>query len=195
VVNKIVVVVAPENALLISQLLSDCGLTERTHLVVQPQPKGPGEALYRALAVSSVYSDRVMLLMGDNYMSEATIHSALHTDPRHLMSFGIRTIQSEVTANMLARIHPDGHFVEGESGGLWADAYYRCWLGPAVFDRHSLVSALGVKLSEPQDGEIKLIPLFEYMRQRLEISMPHTFLSDAIDLGTPQWLNEERNFE
>lgn len=73
-IKRVTIVVAPENALPISQLLVDEDVT----YIIQPRPTGPGESLRHGLVPGS--SKRVMVLLADNIITAFDIQAMIKRD-------------------------------------------------------------------------------------------------------------------
>lgn len=121
-----VVVVAPENAADVAHALD--GLAAA--LIIQREPRGPGDALRVGLQVvpSRTTSDRVLVLLSDNVTIPASV--AAVADPWNVTAVGVRQIRRAEAVRYTR--WEDGRWVEkvpfDDPDGPPAE----CWVGPFV---------------------------------------------------------------
>lgn len=176
--NRVVLVVSPENAQPICQLLESAWLEEIPDIVVQPAPVGPGDALLRA---GPLLGKRVLQLCADNVTPDADLRAlAACTEP---LVVGVREIENQAEAERFTLIAEDHTFSEGvgAAGMRWADGKYRAWLGPIVADAPRLLDA--VREAEPVRDEKKIGPaLSAFSKDCLLLPV------DCYDIGVPgEW--------
>lgn len=139
VTGRIVIVVAPENALPIVGLLRHTTtFFSQVRMLVQPEPTGPGHAL--ALAAPLCRDDRVMVVCGDNLVHTDDVARVGAAEGPVVV--GVRRIKDYDEAARFTLLTPDGYAVEPEPAGSrlavavpWEDGYFRAWLGPICVDQ------------------------------------------------------------
>lgn len=141
--GKIVVVVAPQNAAQIVEVVETrLGHHNRTRYVLQPQASGPAGALRLGVEVVNDGS-AVMLVCADNVIppddfSECT--SAYY----HSMGTAVCTRElPRAEAERFTRVYED-RVIEGPlSPGEREDTGpFKCWVGPLVFNTKRLLNAI-----------------------------------------------------
>jgi choline kinase len=127
-VDRIILVVAPENAHAMASLVGSWGMSHRLHIVVQPVPLGPGEALYRGLCVSD--SIETLVVCGDNIVPAADMEKFNYPQCSRI-GVGVKITESDEEAQRFSRLDVNTwQFIEDRPGGKTADGRYLCWLGP-----------------------------------------------------------------
>jgi hypothetical protein len=182
--GRTVVVVSPENAQPICQVLDMHNLIGEggVDVVVQPAPAGPGDAFIRA---SSFLRDRAMILCADNVITDEDIRRCATSEGSLVV--GTRIIPEEKEARRFTLIGPDDAVSEGASSGMaWEDGFYRAWLGPLVVDPSIMVGAI---YNQRQAGERMIgANLGAYIMLASEgkhVHHPHLVEVDAYDIGSP----------
>ena len=141
-VDKVIVVVAPENGLRIREELTAYHLLSNSlRFVMQPFPAGPGDALMRGLEASTTRS--VLALCGDNIFTDGALEN--FTAAQEPFVVGVRTIPmgSGYDIRRFTRITQDYTFEEGEAVSFpWDDGCYRVWLGPLKLPAAAMRDAL-----------------------------------------------------
>lgn len=166
-----VVVVAPENALPIAQVLHGLPAT----LVVQRAATGPGDALL--LAMQLVTADNVLVLMSDNVLSAVDVQRVLAPGV-HRASVGVRSIAAPEAERFTYRVPtPFPCWVEKvpvDATTTVVDDVV-CWVGPLVLPSNAVRAVLKSghgSLGPPllnafTDAELRCVPV------------------DTVDVGTP----------
>jgi bifunctional N-acetylglucosamine-1-phosphate-uridyltransferase/glucosamine-1-phosphate-acetyltransferase GlmU-like protein len=165
--NLVTVVVAPENALPISQVLMGQGtdFTNRLQLLVQQRPDGPGDALYRGLRIAHKGSPtraKTLVLMGDNVTSFADIQK-INQYPD--FAIGVQYMDIEEAGRFTFYRHTESRWVEGltpDSRDMDATGMVTCWVGPFVCPSDLMMSALE-NLRRDNIGEWKIGPAFNHV--------------------------------
>lgn len=176
--GRVVVVAAPDNVVPISHLV---GELERVTVIVQHTPRGPGDAVWRALDLCA--SDRVLILCADNIMSHADVQ-AVATATRAPFVVGTRVLSNGEEAERFTRYTEDGSFIEGAKGGVWSDGRYRCWVGPLVVPRTAMQQSLTAIFVEP-GAELKIAPSLN------DLGQPELIEVRVVDVGVPDALTRE----
>jgi len=198
-VNSIAVVVSPQNAQVISEVLSDCDLAASVSIIVQPEAKGPGDAVIRG-QVGAV-AERLVVICADNIIPKSDLLSAINQDTIICSSLTVEDAESRVTvshtetsddseASRFTRVKKvDGtwNFIENAPGGAWEDGNYRCWVGPLIADRFSLVTAIRQLHSlRSETQELKIGPALNFIQNvDVELVPGHSY-----DIGTSDALFE-----
>ena len=178
--NRVIVVTAPQNTLQISEVLQDAGLADSVDLVVQPAPRGPGDALLRAFKM--VGTKNTLILLGDNSLSRQDVETIYlqgdsTVDERLVAGCQLRLDGGE----FFTRFCENGDIIEGTPGGRWADGYYRIWVGPLVVPTNTMEDLL--RSIDPGSEELKIGKFLG----RLNL-IPSLVQVSSEDVGTPQWL-------
>lgn len=197
--QHVVVVVSPENCAMIAEVLAANGLLDdifRVTIIVQPEAKGPGEGLLRALHVC--HSKRVMLVCGDNIVPHADYNSALIADTAavnkadeesySILTASVMLTDDEADAQRFTRVEMDQKsLIEGEPGGLWPDGLYRCWVGPLIFDRSEGAIALASEWGDKgyRTKELKISGALSCSIPNLDVVVVN---GTSVDVGTPDAL-------
>lgn len=138
--DRVVVVVSPENALPITQVLAEAKLPSSIDIVVQPSPRGPGDAFLRA---APFCRSRTLILCADNVIPDDDLK--LVTDKKMPLVVGTRFITNPEEAARFTLIRPLGTFVEGRAdveNYRWNSRGWMAWVGPLVVPTKELVKAL-----------------------------------------------------
>lgn len=175
--ERIVVVVAPENALPISQVLGDRAVT----LVVQRNPTGPGDALLRGL--DAVKSDRVLVLMGDNYFERDDVSNCV-IDKGERDAIGVRVVPEKEAARF-TRISASGYFETEEGLDVTYSIDNEClvWVGPIVLSASNAAEFLTNVAFDTRE-ELKI---GKYLGAILR--SPELVTVETLDIGVPEAFN------
>lgn len=176
------VVVAPENALQVSQVIPPAS---DVILVVQRFATGPGDAL--ALALSLSQENEALVLMGDNLMPDEDIRAVCAARQASRFVIGTATVETEDEARRFTRVYNEGrHIEEGpvvtprrNSAEPWL-----VWCGPLVLPVEDALIALRSN-SKEFDGERKIGTHLHILLQQ-----PALVPCSAVDIGTPASLME-----
>jgi molybdopterin-guanine dinucleotide biosynthesis protein A len=197
-VERIVIVVSPENAGPISEIVEANVLTAgRVSYVVQPTARGPGEGVYRGLQAAN--ADRIVLVCGDNSIPDNEISGAVSNDFGCVRLLdrcdeeGTITCATVITSNVEQASHftrvpsTADHFIENAPGGAWGDGDYRCWIGPLIFNRRLAEKLFGDRVLSYKigDPEIKISPVFNDATVNIRPLIGH-----SVDIGTSDALLE-----
>jgi len=173
-----VVVVAPENALPIAQVLDGTSY----HMIVQPEPTGPGDALLLGLLLTRC--DTVTILMADNVIPAQDMHEIVLANTPAVC---IKYVQPS-DAERFTRLRRSLTWVEKvpiTDDDVWEDGTTRCWVGPIKISakraREVLEGMLYNETHELQIGE-HFNELFEHQAE-LVIGNTH-------DVGTIESLSK-----
>lgn len=186
--NQVTVVVAPENALPISQVLDvEPEWDHKVQLLVQKRPKGPGDALYKALKIAHAGSptrSKTLVLMGDNVSSFADVQK-INQIPD--FAVGVQYFSAEEAIRFTRWDYGRRRWVEGEDidplNEVDSTGMIACWVGPFVCPSNIMMSALEVLYrGTPAGKEVKIGPAFNYMSD-LE---PKFINTTTVDIGTPE---------
>jgi NDP-sugar pyrophosphorylase family protein len=167
-VERIIIVVAPENAQPIAQILDGYG--NLYHMVVQPYPSGPGEALLRGLQL--VHSERVLVLMGDNTISQQEIHD-------------VTRIKRDVISTQHLPSESAQRFTYYSNGEWYEDHQVTpgqntlVWCGPLVLRSERVREAI------PWVGRSQEVKIGPYLNDILDGDDYECYESSALDIGTP----------
>lgn len=187
--ERVVLVVSPENCGPITELLIAADLTsDRVHIVIQPEAKGPGEAILRALLVCK--SERVLIALGDNVIPVQDFDNVVEADfnavqenPNHAcnhITISFVPVEDDAEAERFTRILGT-EFIEGSPGGKFQDMY-RCWTGPLIADLQTLENALLQlhRKSAVTGLETKISPALNYIEHRTVSPVQ----GGSVDIGT-----------
>jgi hypothetical protein len=181
----VTVVVAPENALPISQVLS--GFPSEVFITIQREPRGPGDALRRALYMAPPLKtdmDGVLVLMGDNVSTFADVQKIAQVPD---FAIGVQ-MYDQVQCRRFTRWNRiKDTWVEGDKVPEIAECdpstgMVTCWVGPFKAPRERLFDAL--PYGQNTEGEWKISPAFN--RIGLEAKQCTT---TTIDIGTPDTIH------
>lgn len=187
--ERVVVVVSPENCGPITELLAASDmLSDNLHIVIQPEARGPGEAILRALLVCK--SERVLIALGDNVIPTKDFDNIFEEDFQAVdqnpnfasnhITISYVTVEEDEEAERFTRILGTD-FIEGYPGGKFQDRY-RCWTGPLIADLQTLESALTQlhRKSAVAGLETKISPALNYIEHRTVTTVE----GSSIDIGT-----------
>jgi bifunctional N-acetylglucosamine-1-phosphate-uridyltransferase/glucosamine-1-phosphate-acetyltransferase GlmU-like protein len=167
--NLVTVVVAPENALPISQVLME--FEARLQLLVQQKPRGPGDALYKALNIAHKGSPtraKTLVLMGDNVTSFADIQK-INQIPDFAVGVQLMDREEASRFTFVARLtNGRDYWLEGltptEDHVDEATGMVVCWVGPFVVPSDRMMAALEQLYRDtPPEDEIKIGPAFNHV--------------------------------
>lgn len=162
--DNVVVVVSPENALPISQVLDAANLSRKVNIVVQPSPRGPGEAFLRALPFCDY---RTLILCADNVITDEDLDLVCsHPGP---FVVGTRAVANFEEARQFTLIcqnsltfHEGIRPVEATERLRWTDGEWRAWVGPLTVPTTKLAAAL-YRGSGQVGGEMKIGSALTYV--------------------------------
>lgn len=182
--DRVFVVVAPENALQISQVLpKESGVI----IVVQPEAKGPGDALVLALRLTK--SDKVLVVMGDNLMPDDDIKRvcAAVDDSSCGFVIGTGTVPNVDAARRFTRVYDRGAWVHIEEGPQVTpgEVPYVVWCGPLVLPVEYTLTAM-----ERNYNDVNKLGERKIGTHLGDIGTPKLVPCDAIDVGTPETVLE-----
>lgn len=167
---RVVVVVAPENALPISQVLDGLPI----YIIVQPRPSGPGHALL--LGVELCQDDRVLVLMGDNVTTPIDLQKVVKADD---YAIGVQQMPASAETERFTRRKVNGTgWVEKTPIGI-SETEITAWVGPFT------ASVAGIKRiltssHAKTDGELAIGPYLDDMSPGAKLVQ-----INSIDVGTP----------
>lgn len=184
--QNVVIVVSPENAAPISDVIESNGLlSPRVSLVLQPVASGPGDAVERGL--KCVENQHVLLALGDNIIPSSDLDAIIAARVERGFDGSYVVVSTTETddpkqAQRFTRITQDGHFVEGIPGGHNSRGTYTCWIGPVSLGTIALRAALKQLRAKHQDRvtELKISPAFELIEHRIVVTVP----GNSVDIGT-----------
>lgn len=185
--KNVVIVVSPENATPIADVLVANRLMEdtRVSLVVQPIAAGPGDAVDRGLRC--VESSHVLIALGDNITPSSDFDAVLGERWRlgpiaNYLVVSTTETDDAKQAQRFTRITSDGHFVEGMPGGQNKQGTYTCWIGPVSVEANALRKALcDLRLNTANSAaELKISPAFERVQNSIVVTVP----GNSVDIGT-----------
>jgi bifunctional N-acetylglucosamine-1-phosphate-uridyltransferase/glucosamine-1-phosphate-acetyltransferase GlmU-like protein len=183
-VRKAIVVASPQNAEDIAAALENCSI--ETSIVIQHDPHGPGHAAL--VGLSSIKSDRTLLLLSDNIMDETAVVSMIarcrEEDANAVAVCDVNTAQASRFTRV--RSAENGAYTYEETTpitdkDLWQNDsdIVKVWCGPLVFDTVRAIDVLGN--ADDTNGELKIGP------HLTKIMRTPTLLVDvkAMDVGIP----------
>lgn len=188
--RRVVVVVSPENCGPITELLSAADmLGDQVHIVIQPEARGPGDAILRALPLC--ISDRVCIALGDNVIPARDFDNIFQEDRtatmkngglhafRHITISFVPVTDDEEAQRFTRVLGTD--FIEGTPGGKFQEMY-RCWTGPLIADRQVLEAHMQQYHRKQQVAglETKISPALNYIEHRT-VSVVE---GSSLDIGT-----------
>jgi len=162
-INRVIVVCAPENSLQAAHVVSG-----RAMLVVQPEARGPGDALWHGLQL--VRTPQVLVLMGDNVTTDEDLdkfYSSKVWTPVDPPKIGVQCMAGATRARSFTvwnRSHrrweekvpiTDEHLetVVVSPDGT-ASQQVTCWFGPLVLNTETALEVLDVARVRP-DGTVR----------------------------------------
>lgn len=161
--GRVIVVCAPENALQTAHVING-----RAMLIVQPEARGPGDALWHGLQL--VRSPRVLVLMGDNITDDKDLQkfycSRVHSGDLGTVKIGVQQLcDVERAAAFTVWNHQERRWDEkvpiteahlepainllGHNTEL-----VTCWFGPLVLDTEKALEVLDVARVQ-EDGTVR----------------------------------------
>lgn len=175
--GRIVVVVAPENAMVINEVLGDLP----AFMIVQRVARGPGDGLLHGLEVC--LDSRALVLMGDNVLTFEDVRDVAQ-HPR--LAVGVRKVFGNDEAARFTRLRTDNTWVEkipiDPELDLDSNGDITAWVGPITVDT---VRAKRVLIKSLQFGGLQgEVPIGPY----LHAISPDAALvtTTAVDIGTPE---------
>jgi bifunctional N-acetylglucosamine-1-phosphate-uridyltransferase/glucosamine-1-phosphate-acetyltransferase GlmU-like protein len=125
-IKQVTIVVAPQNALPITQLLKN----EDVAYVVQDEPRGPGDSLWAGLQIGK--SQRVMVLLADNTVTAMDIQALIRSQ-RH--AIGVK--QLPIAASLQFTYWNSEHkmWVEKVQHTNSLEDSIEAWCGPLIINR------------------------------------------------------------
>lgn len=173
------VVVAPENALQISQVIP---ATSSVVLVVQRFATGPGDALRMALSLSQ--EESALILMGDNLMPDEDISAVCAATKSSYFVIGTASVETREEAQRFTRIYNDGRIIEEGPAVTYTEGPYTVWCGPLVLPVEEAMDVL--RRPTPDDAfEHKIGTRLQHITQQ-----PALVPCSAVDIGTPASIME-----
>lgn len=169
VADRVVVVVAPSNAEAISGAL---GRDRDVTLIVQREPRGPGDALLVGLQVC--IKPRVLVLLSDNVVSLSDVVGVCDAGT----GVGVKTMP-RADAQRFTRFE-DGRWIEREPLAPYGPPV-PCWVGPFVGMREKMTNVLNrVSGHTGSDTEVLIGPYLADMMASDYARVP----VDSFDVGT-----------
>jgi choline kinase len=175
--GRIVVVVAPQNAAVISEVLE--GVPD-TYLIVQQRPTGPGDGLLTGLEL--VRTDAAMLLMSDNIITYQDVQDVWAARP---YGVGVRKLPANEDVERFTRWIDQDTWVEKEPLSERDGDPVLAWVGPVKFNaamaRESLPCMYKAFHDEEKHLERPIGPYLGYIAPQaklVEVS--------SVDIGTPE---------
>lgn len=177
--NRVVIVVAPENALPITQVLGLLSVSA-IDIIVQPKPTGPGDALRRALRLCT--QDETLVLMADNLLHADDVEKIAKAEDTNVI--GVRTVYPSPDNERFTRYQPV-HKVWVEKIPFNEDeqkAEALVWVGPIKVSTVEMRTALMLDRHIMESGEI---PIGPYFNDLTDVKVEKV---DAFDIGVPEAL-------
>lgn len=176
-VDNIFVVVAPENALQVSQVMNG----RHPYMLVQRGAGGPGHALRLALDLAK--ANRVLVLMGDNLMPDDDVSDCAQAGDSHPFVIGTGLVDTSAEAARFTRIYNDGDIIEEGPNVSWPGRPpFKVWCGPLVLP---VVGAMQALEMGDDTTEWKIGTHLTYIREK-----PLLLACSAVDIGTPDAVME-----
>lgn len=180
--ERVVLVVAPENALPIAQIMQYTKPLDRYDMIIQPRPEGPGDALLRGLQLAT--SEYVLVLLGDNVTTFADIRLLASCKGN---TVGVQQIPQE-RAFRFTRLRADGSWVEKvpvtDADVDPATGEVLIWVGPIVVNREEMIRSLKLWEESLIDSTRELLigPTFNDLTDVKCVNV------SSIDIGVPEEL-------
>lgn len=172
------IVVAPENALQISQVIPP---TSHAILVVQRFATGPGDALSLALSLSQ--ENEALVVMGDNLMPDTDVQAVCAARKASSFVIGTGTVETASEAARFTRIYDEGRIIEEGPNVSWPGrSPFTVWCGPLILPVDDALEA--IRRTEDV-GEKKIGTHLQYVEHQ-----PVLVPCSAVDIGTPASLME-----
>jgi NDP-sugar pyrophosphorylase family protein len=182
--GRTVVIVSPENAQPICQVLAAHSLIGVVDIVVQPLAGGPGAAFLRAAPL--LHGERAMILCADNVIPDGDVQKILDAadeNPDDPLVIGTRGVYDFDEASRFTLIAEDGSIREGTTpqGAEWGPDLWCAWVGPLVVPVAALTEAIHSGARQRGD-ELRIGPALEVVRGDVQ---PLTVTVDCYDIGSP----------
>lgn len=184
VAAKVIVVTAPQNTLPICNILNEWNeFHSKGQIIVQPEARGPGDALYRGLIMSN--ENQCLVVCADNVIP--------HED-MELVTFSAEAVPGDIVVGIHKTKDPreamrftridvkHNRFIEGEPGGEFCGEY-ACWLGPMVVPREPTMNMFANVLNN-HSGDVKISQHLNGLNRKIR-----TVDVNCIDIGVPEALN------
>lgn len=174
--GEIIVVVAPENALPIAQVLTHREMKGApVIMVVQPEPSGPGAALLLGLRMT--LSEDVMVLMGDNVITQQDIAKVSGAKSRNAIGItGVSAAQAARLTYWTGQSWVEKEPVPNDNTGV-----INAWVGPFKANKVELQNAVAKNgVQTPYTQELPIGPAFNYLTGVERIAVT------AFDIGVPE---------
>lgn len=179
--SSTVVVVAPENALPICQLIDDAGADySDVRVVVQRNSRGPGAAFIEGWRASD-RTETTMLLMGDNTFDNAEVNTVCNKASHDRVVVGGRWVLPGDLLTRFTRVHGSGVGARFAEGDLFENEPPNpfLWCGPLVLNGKALCDVLmGIEKHEAVP-ELKLGRYLGYLEANV-----HLVEVSSKDVGT-----------
>lgn len=180
-VERTFIVVAPENALQVTQVL---GNREAT-LIVQRTARGPGDALRLALDLSR--ASAALVLMGDNLIADGDIRAVVDTGRDFVV--GVQRVPFE-ESHRFTRVISPVEFEEGPNNTADPLTGALVWCGPLILPRDHTLETLSTRLPDLQLG-ISELKIGTHFTELAALHGPAKLEQvAAIDIGTPEAIME-----
>jgi molybdopterin-guanine dinucleotide biosynthesis protein A len=179
--ERIVVVVAPQNAAVIIREVED---VPYVNFVLQPSPRGPGHALLYGIASCNSEDDRVLVLLGDNLSTNDDVQRVV--DNEHGTAIGVRMLNVE-DAQRYTFLDYDNVWREKEPPRT-DQLLVPCWIGPFVGCIGNIYAELNNLAYFLEPGQE--LPIGPYLNRFMWGGRTRTVLVGSRDLGTPEALAE-----
>lgn len=171
--DRVVLVLAPENALPVCQLLEDVGDWPNLQVVVQRSSRGPGEAFLTGWNAAEK-DGKALIMMGDNTFTIEDLNGVTNKASMHdeCMIIGGRYIDDYSEAARYTRVYGEGRnarFVEGTDYDSSAIARPFCWCGPLYVDGESLARVLRNVDAHESVPELKLGRYLGYLDAKVRL--------------------------
>lgn len=166
--SHVTVVVAPENVRPISDVLGSRNVT----LIVQREPRGPGDALLVGLQVAR--SERVLVLLADNVLGPRDVAQLVGEG-----GVGVRQLPVDQAERFTRYNHAHRRWQEKvpvTTDHIDSSKLVTCWVGPLVVDAQKARGVLARYRSD--EGELLLGPYLS------DICADRRVLVEARDVGT-----------
>lgn len=178
--SSITVVVSPTNAAPIVEVVAANGV----HYVVQPTPRGPGDALLRALRHVDP-GHRALVVMGDNYIADAFFAAVYEADAA--LVIGTTALDDVARFTRVGTTSAPRALWSAEGPIMKTEPSTRTvWCGPLLLPVGATRQVLYAKQS-PVSGELKIGPwlgaIAEFVGERWALVS-----GDARDIGMPEML-------
>lgn len=177
--GRVIIVCAPENASHIANVLQ---YRERRDadidMIVQPTPRGPGDALSRGLRIASTQD--VLVLMGDNVMPYNDIRKMTNAIKQNVV--GTALITRREAQGHLTIIQNDQWLEKVQfDAGTDMTRTVVAWVGPLMVNKNDMAKAIH-RWKNQEGGEIPIGPLLNWLPNLGMIEC------EAIDIGIPEAL-------